>query len=184
MSENLRNYTNALYAFDHVLKQTPAKAFDKQSPCAEWKGRDVVEHAIGGIQYVIAAATGGKPPTKAPKMAADPIAQYRKVRDQAIAALDQDGVLHSEAETFFGKMPVDSFLAPMGTDLAVHAWDLARTAKVDEQLDPTLVKWAHSVWKSYPDAMLRQPGVLGPKVTAAKGADAQTRMLNFLGHKA
>lgn len=183
MSENLRNYTNALYAFDHVLKLAPAKAMDKKSPCDGWVGSDVVAHAIGGVQMVIAAATGGKPPAKSPKIGADPVGQYRKVRDQALASLDQPDVLNSVAETFFGAMPVDAFLAPMGTDLAVHAWDLARTAKVDEQLDPALIKWAAATWKSYPEAMLRSPGVLGPKVASVKGADAQTRLLNWMGRK-
>ena len=184
MSENLRNYTNALYAFDHVLKLTPDKALDKQSPCADWKGADVIIHTLWGIQYVTALASGGKPPAKGPKVGADPIAQFRKVRDQAIAALDQEGVLHKDVDSFFGTLPVDALLHPMGGDIAVHAWDLARTAKVDERLDPALVTWTMAAWKKFPDSMARQPGVLGPKVPSAKGADAQTRMLNFLGRKA
>jgi len=43
------------------------------------------------------------------------------------------------------------------------------------------VAWAAATWKAYPEAMLRSPGVLGPKVPSVKGADAQTRLLNFLG---
>lgn len=181
MSDNLRNYVNALYSFDHVLRLTPAKALDKKSPCAGWTGRDVVAHALGGVQYVIAAATGGKPPTKSPAVAEDYLGQYVKLRDRALAVLDQPDVLHSVADTFFGKMPVDAFIAVMGADLAVHTWDLARTAKVDERLDPSLVKATAATWKTVPEAMLRSPGVLGPKLPSAKGADAQTRLLNFLG---
>ena len=32
--------------------------------------------------------------------------------------------------------------------------------------------------------MLRSPNVLGPAIKPAKGADVQTRMLNFLGRAA
>ncbi|MEI2704616.1 MAG: TIGR03086 family metal-binding protein [Ilumatobacteraceae bacterium] len=181
MSQNLRGYTNSLYAFDHVLKLTPAKALNRKSPCDGWTGRDVVAHAIGGVQYALAAATGTKPPAKMPVVADDYVAQYVKLRDRTLAALDHPDVLHTVSETFFGPMPVDAFIGIMGADLAVHAWDLARTAKVDERLDPALVKATVATWKSFPEAMLRSPGVLGPKVASAKGADAQTRLLNFLG---
>jgi hypothetical protein len=31
------------------------------------------------------------------------------------------------------------------------------------------------------DAMIRMPGVFGPKITSAAGADLQTEFLEFLG---
>jgi uncharacterized protein (TIGR03086 family) len=84
----------------------------------------------------------------------------------------------------FGSMPMDDFLAVMGADLIVHAWDLARTAKVDERLDPALCKTTLAVWKGFPETVLRSPGMFAPAVKPVKGADAQTRLLNFLGRAA
>ena len=187
MSENLRNYVKTVYAFDHVIKlvtENPAKTVKilaRQSPCADWKGADVIGHVLGGTKSVQSAATKGVMPKAWPKPGADPGAAWAKLRDQTLEALDQPGVLHKVAETFFGPMPVDSFLPFMGGDLIVHTWDLARTAKVDERLDAQLCKGVLGVWKSLPDSMLRSAHVFGPAVKPTKGADVQTRMLNFLG---
>ncbi len=187
MSQNLRNYVKTVYAFDHVIKlvtENPAKTaklLARQSPCADWKGADVIGHVLGGTKSVQSAATKGVMPTVWPKPGVDPAAAWAKLRDQTLEALDQPGVLQKVAQTFFGPLPVDSFLAFMGGDLIVHTWDLARTAKVDERLDGQLCKSVLGVWKSLPDSMLRSPGVFGPAVKSDRGADPQTRLLNYVG---
>jgi hypothetical protein len=62
-------------------------------------------------------------------------------------------------------------------------WDMARTARVDERLEPSLVKFTHATWKALGEDVLRMPGMMGAAVKPAAGADAQTKMLNFLGRK-
>ena len=81
----------------------------------------------------------------------------------------------------FGPMPIDALIGFMAAELAVHTWDLARTAKVDERLDPGLVKYTNSVWRALPDEVLRSQGMMGAKTKVERGADTQTRMLNYLG---
>ena len=181
MSANLRNYTKTVYGFDHVIKLVPDKAFAKQTPCTDWKGVDVVGHVLGGLKAVLSAATTGAMPKVWPKPGTDPGATWAKLRDQTLEALDQPGALHKVSETFFGPMPVDSFIAVMGADLLIHTWDLARTAKVDERLDSQLCKSVLALWKTFPNAMLRSPNVFGPLVKSPVGSDAQTKMLNFVG---
>jgi uncharacterized protein (TIGR03086 family) len=183
MSANLRNYTKTVYGFDHVMKLVPGKALAKQSPCADWKGIDVIGHVLGGAKSVLSAATVGEMPKTWPKPGTDPQAAWAKLRDQTLEALDPPDALHKMANTFFGPMPVDTFISFMGADLLIHTWDLARTAKVDERLDAAQCKAVMAIWKSMPAAMLRSPNVFGPAVAAPKGADPQTRMLSFVGRK-
>ena len=181
MSVNLRNYVKSLYGFDHVLRLTRPAALARKSPCEGWKGADVVAHAFGGVKATLWAATVRKMPTTYPKVGADPAAAYAKLRDQTIEALDHPGVLDSVTDSFFGPMPVDAFLAVMGADLIVHAWDLARTARVDDRLDPALCKATLATWKTLPESMLRSPNVFGPALKPPAGADAQAKLLAFLG---
>jgi uncharacterized protein (TIGR03086 family) len=181
MSANLRNYVKTVYGFDHVIKLVPEKALAKKSPCADWKGIDVIGHVLGGAKSVLSAATVGEMPKSWPKPGTDPQAAWAKLRDQTLEALDHPGALHKVANTFFGPMPVDTFINFMAADLLIHTWDLARTAKVDERLDPTQCKAVMAIWKTMPPEMLRSPNVFGPAVKSPKGADAQTRMLNFVG---
>lgn len=188
MSANLRNYVKSLYAFDHVLRLTPDKALTRKSPCAGWTGNDVVEHAMGGVKMIHSFTTTGNGPKRALKVAADPLAQWAKLRDSTIEALDQPGALQTIAnEPFgpeFGSVPIDALVGFMGADLMVHAWDLARTAKVDDQLDQALCKATLTTWKGLPEDIMRGPGMFTAPIKPAKGADAQTRLLNFLGRTA
>jgi len=188
MSANLRNYVKSLYAFDHVMRLTPDRALARQSPCVGWTGTDVIEHAIGGVKMVQSFATTGRGPRTAPKVAADRHAQWAKLRDATIESLDRPGVLQSIAhDPFgpeFGPLSVDALIGFMGADLVVHAWDLARTAKVDEGLDPALCKATLATWKALPEDIMRGPGMFGAAIKPAKGADPQTRLLNFLGRPA
>jgi len=185
MSTSLRNYVKSLYAFDHVLRLTPDRALARKSPCAGWTGKDVAEHALGGVKMIHSFTNTGRPPRSSPKLGADPLAQWAKLRDATIEALDQPGALQSIANDPFGPelgpVPIDTLIGFMGADLVVHAWDLARTAKVDDGLDPALCKASLATWKSLPDEILRQPSMFDAAIKPGKGADAQTRLLNFLG---
>jgi uncharacterized protein (TIGR03086 family) len=185
MTENLRTYTKAIYGFEHVLRLTSEKALARKAPCVGWTGKDVVEHVFGAMKMIHSFTTTGNGPKSTPKVGADPLAQWGKLRDTTLEVLDHEGALQRIAnDPFgpeFGPMPIDALIAFMGADIVPHTWDLARTAKVDERLDPTLVKFASATWKGLPEAVLRMQGMMGPAVKPAKGADAQTKLLNLLG---
>lgn len=190
MSENLRAYTKAIYAFDHVVKaatvKTPIeKTLAKKGPFAPWTGADVYRHSLGNLAMIKGFATAGKGPKSEPKIGADPARQWEKLRDDTLTALDKNGVLHAIAhDPFgpeFGPMPIDDLVGFMAAELAVHVWDLARVAKVDERLDPALVKFSHAAWKQLPESVLRMPGMFAPAVKPAIGSTPQTKLLNFLG---
>ncbi|MDO8389054.1 MAG: hypothetical protein Q7V57_01075 [Actinomycetota bacterium] len=185
MSDNLRLYTSAVYAFEHVLKMAKPTAFNRKAPCEGWTGKDVFEHGIGNLAMIKAFASTGKGPKSTPKLGADPLGAWLKLRDQTLAVLDHPHVLQSIAKDpfgpEFGPMPVDALVGFMAADLVPHTWDMARTAKVDERLDATLVKHTMATWKGLPEEVLRMPGMMAAAVKPAAGADAQTKMLNFLG---
>ena len=185
MSENLRNYVKAVYSFDHVLKSAPDAVYSRTAPCSGWTGKDVYEHALGNLKMVQSFATTGQGPTSAPKLGDEPLRTWEQLRDETLEALDRAGVLQSTAhEPFgpeFGSVPVNALVGFMAAELAVHVWDMARTAEVDERLDPALVDFSDATWRSLGEEVLRMDGMFGPEVAPAKGADAQTRLLNFLG---
>ena len=187
MSANLRLYTSAVYAFDHVLKMSKPVAFNRKAPCAGWTGKDVYEHGMGNLAMIKSFATSGKAPKSTPKFGADPLAAWVKLRDQTLESLDHAHVLEAIAKDpfgpGFGSMPMDALVGFMAADLAPHVWDMARTAKVDERLDAVLVKHTLATWKTLPEDILRMPGMMAAAVKPAAGSDAQTKMLNFLGRE-
>jgi uncharacterized protein (TIGR03086 family) len=185
MSENLRTFTKAVYGFEHVLRLTNEKTRARKAPCVGWTGNDVIEHVMGALKMVHAHTTTGNGPKSTPKPGADPLATWIKLRDATLEALDHEGALQRIANEPFGpqigSFPIDILIGFMAADITPHIWDLARGAKVDERLDPTLVKAATATWKTVGDDVLRMPGMMGPAIKPAKGADAQTKLLNLLG---
>jgi uncharacterized protein (TIGR03086 family) len=83
-----------------------------------------------------------------------------------------------------GKMPAGEIIGSFVTmDLLVHTWDLARAIGADERLDEDSVRRCYELLQPM-DAMIRQPGVFGPKLDPPGGADVQTAFLYFLGRRA
>jgi uncharacterized protein (TIGR03086 family) len=82
-----------------------------------------------------------------------------------------------------GPMPAEQVLGRLvAMDVLVHTWDLARAVGGDEQLDADAVAQSFSGLKPL-DAMIRQPGLFGPKVECAADADEQTQFLSFVGRQ-
>jgi uncharacterized protein (TIGR03086 family) len=83
-----------------------------------------------------------------------------------------------------GKMPLEEVIGRFVTmDVLVHTWDLARAVGSDERLDEDSVRRAYDALKPI-DAMIRRPGVFGPRLDPPAGADLQTEFLYFLGRQA
>jgi uncharacterized protein (TIGR03086 family) len=185
MSENLRNYTKALFGFDHVMKLADDQTWTRKAPFPGWTGADIYVHVVDQVKQVHSQVTSGKNPKGSLKLGADPYGAWAKLRDQTLEVLDQPGALQRLAiEPFgpeFGSFPIDGFIGFMVAELVPHTWDLARTAKVDDRLDSDLCKAALVAWKSLPKEVLRGPGFFGPALPAPKGSDAQTRLLAFVG---
>ncbi|MEO3781211.1 hypothetical protein ABGB16_31345 [Micromonospora sp. B11E3] len=64
----------------------------------------------------------------------------------------------------------------------LHTWDLARATGQDERLDRD--RCAQLLEGMLPlDDVLRQSGHYGPRVAVPEDADAQTRLLAFIGRR-
>jgi uncharacterized protein (TIGR03086 family) len=178
MSESTERLTAMMNDFDARVQAAPADAWTNASPCNDWTARDVVVHVANNYLNVAAGLTGGQ---------AEPIGDDEDIT--AAWARARDGITHALATgdltvnlpTPMGPMPADMFIGRfVAMDTLVHTWDLARAVNGDEHLNQDAVAHGYEGLKPM-DAMLRMPGVFGPKVPSAEGADLQTEFLNFLG---
>jgi uncharacterized protein (TIGR03086 family) len=181
MSEITDKYRTAVSGFSAVVDAVPADKWAAPSPCERWTAKHVVGHVIGGMGRISGNAADGPDPAE---LAGDnPAASYTKARDAALTALTPDNLAKIVAGPT-GEMPLEQFVAIFLTpDVLVHTWDLARAAGQTVTLDEGLVKEAYD--RVLPmDAMIRMPGVFGPKVDPPADADLQTELLCFLGRPA
>lgn len=168
--------------FDAAVRAVTPPQWEVQSPCDEWKARDVVAHVVEGHRGVIANVTGVE---SKPLGADEDPAQAWESAFQAMDEITGDSeALAKEVDGPTGKMAAGEIIGRFVTmDVLVHTWDLARAVGAEEHLDEAAVREAYAALKPM-DAMIRQPRVFGPKLEAPTGADLQTEFLYFLGRRA
>jgi uncharacterized protein (TIGR03086 family) len=178
MSQEVIDRLNRMVAgFDDRVQATPADRWASPAPCEDWTATDVVAHVSGNLAGIAAALTGTEPVAFDPD---DPVGSWTSVRDRALAAVETAD-LATEVPGPFGPMPAEQLIGRLVcTDVMVHTWDLARAVGGDERLNQDDIAQAYSGLKPM-DAMIRQPGVFGPKIEPAEGDDLQTEFLKFLG---
>jgi uncharacterized protein (TIGR03086 family) len=176
------SYRQVSNGFDAAVRVATPDKWGAQSPCDQWRARDVVAHVVAGHRGVIAGIRGGE--SKPLGVDEDPMAAWAGA-SRAIDEITRDPeALDKEIDGPVGKMPAGQIIGRFVTmDLLVHTWDLARAVGADERLDQDSVRHAYEALKPM-DAMIRQPNVFGPKLEPPPGADLQTEFLYFLGRRA
>jgi uncharacterized protein (TIGR03086 family) len=166
--------------FTKLIESVPADAWDNQSPCEEWKAKDIVEHVVSTeLDMLHRMPFAPDDVTDASKW------DWAAVRQAIQSALDDPARRDHEYEGYFGKTTfgetVDRFYS---MDLVLHAWDLARATgqeqfeRIPDDEIATLDEAAHS----FGDAA-RAPGVFGPEVTVPDDTDRQSKLLAFTGRR-
>ncbi|MGH3744629.1 MAG: TIGR03086 family metal-binding protein [Mycobacteriales bacterium] len=182
MTEVQDSYRRVARGFGAAVDAAAPDRWDAATPCEQWKARDVVAHVVEGHRGVLAGLTGG---TSTPVGAdEDPQRAWADV-SRALGDLTADPeAMAKEIDGPTGKMPAGQIITRFVTmDVLVHTWDLARAVGADESLDEDSVRHAYEGLKPM-DALIRQPGIFGPKLDPPPGADLQTEFLCFLGRRA
>ncbi|GGK29977.1 hypothetical protein GCM10010124_23420 [Pilimelia terevasa] len=183
MSDIAEAHRTAAAAFTDRVRGVAPDAWDNPAPCAGWVARDVVRHLVEWLPGFLAAGSTATLPA-VPDVDADPLAAWTAHRD-AVQALLEDparaaAVLHNP---HLGELPVaravDMFYT---TDVFLHTWDLARATGQDERLDPDRCAALLAGMTGMEQAM-RASGQFGPAVPVPADADAQTRLLGFIGRQ-
>lgn len=182
MSEVIERYQGLAEQFGARVEATPDDKWSAPAPCEGWTARDVVAHVVDSMRKVAAGVDGGESLPMGTDE--DPKEAWRTSFAAVMAAVRQPGALEKPVPGGpMGPMPLEMMLGRLlSNDVLVHTWDLARAVGGDERLDQDAVGHAYEGLKPL-DAMLRMPGVFGPKVEPPEGADLQTQFLSFLGRQ-
>jgi uncharacterized protein (TIGR03086 family) len=172
--EVLRRFSDAVDAVDD--------RWGVATPCEDWDTRDVLEHVIGFHDVLLLDPLEVKPhrPEDDPE-------------ERWAVTVDALEILFERPDLFAGPIEVPerddappttvdaARLIPMlSQDVFVHAWDLARAVRADDQLDPELC--AHFLARLPADVdALAGSGMFAPPVPVADGSDVQIQLLARLG---
>jgi uncharacterized protein (TIGR03086 family) len=153
--------------------------WEAPTPVQEWKARDVVRHLVDWFPPFLEAATGVVLPV-GPSVDQDPGAAWR-MRAEAVQSLLDDPSPPEFDHPHIGGMPFDLAVDRFYTaDVFLHSWDLARATGQDDTLDPRTCAEMLAGMEPMEEA-LRSSGHYGPRVEVPGDADAQTRLIAFIG---
>lgn len=181
MTDVADRYARIADRFGALLAGTPPGAWGRPSPCPEWTAHGVARHVVDTHRRVLTRLTGGDP---TPPDSDEDLAASWQVESAAVrSALADPARAGTQVDSFGSQQPFEDLVGTLlCADTLIHSWDLARATGQDERLDPPGVEAALTFLEPN-DAMLRRPGGFGPRVDAPEGADAQTRLLCFVGRQ-
>ena len=182
MSAIADRYRRLSDAFAATVAAVPDDRWEDQSPCEDWKARDVARHVVDTSGMFLGFV--GKDLGDVPSVDEDPQAAVDHARGRIQAELDDP---ERATTTFTGLMGESTFEAAadrfLSTDLVLHRWDLGTATGQDIRIDPQDMADIRASMEGLTDKM-RGPGAFGPEVEPPPGADEQTAFLAFFGRRA
>jgi uncharacterized protein (TIGR03086 family) len=154
------------------------------TPCTEWDVRALVNHVTGEYLWVRELVAGKTVAEISSRLDGDllgdqPLQALITAQGDAVAALEQPGVLGTTVHLSFGDTLAAEYAKQMTLDSVIHSWDLARATGGDERLDPELVNIC------YPELQRtagdwRAAGAFGPERSPSDGT-TQAKLLALSG---
>jgi uncharacterized protein (TIGR03086 family) len=167
--------------FGEVVAGVRPDQWDDPAPVEGWAARDVVAHLVEWFPPFLASGALVELPA-GPSAQDDPVGAWRHLQQEVQALLDDprsaDLVL---SDPHIGDVPLPRAVSQFFTgDVFQHTWDLARATGQPDTLDPERCEAMLAGMEPMEEAM-RGSGHYGPRVEVPADADAQTRMIGFIG---
>ncbi|HEX9260498.1 MAG TPA: TIGR03086 family metal-binding protein [Acidimicrobiales bacterium] len=168
-----------------LVNNTSVDQLDNQTPCSEWKVRDLLNHVIGG-GHMFAAGLRGDPVSgdgSADLVGDDHKASFQGAVDSLGAALEATDDLNQIVVLPFGTMPAVIALQVAAGDLLVHCWDLSQAT--GQSFDPPIefVEASYGFFQMAVNDDMRAAGMFAPAVPAPDDAPPLTKLLMFAGRQ-
>lgn len=182
-----RLFEEVVQGFDDRVRAVGDDQWDAPTPCSEWSVRDLVNHVAVEDLWVPPLLEGKTisdvgDTLDGDQLGDDPAAGWTRARDAALQAASADGALEAITHLSYGDFPGAHYLAHVGSDHVVHAWDLARAVGADEDLPEEHVELVFEAMVPIVESG-REYGIFGPEVQVPEGADRQTELLAIFGRR-
>ena len=180
MSAVLERYRHVADGLSARVAAVPAGAWSNPSPCDEWTALQVMDHVIGNARALVDNMNGVEHVSAQVQDVGGEWAKARAAVEEVLADPERAG---KEIAGPMGPMPFEVLVGRFACmDILIHTWDLARATGGDENVDAEIA--AHALEGLKPmDAMIRRPGLFGPRVEPPPGADAVIALMAFCGRK-
>jgi uncharacterized protein (TIGR03086 family) len=131
--DQLAAHRRAQDVFAGVLANVKPEQLGVRSPCTEWDAKAVIDHVIGGNQWVVSLAGG-----HSSALPDDLRAAHAESAADAQAVFAAPDGLTRMFELPFATLPGAGFIGMRTSDVFTHAWDLAKATGQPTDIDPEL----------------------------------------------
>jgi len=162
-------------------KVNGTRSWDVPAPVPGWTARDVVRHLVEWLPPFLAGGSSARLPA-GPSVGDDPAGAWHAHVEAVQALLDDPATAGlTLSNPHIGQLPLDRAIDQFyTTDVFMHTWDLARATGQDDRLDPDFCATLLSGMEPLED-VIRSSGQYGPRVPVKDDADAQAKLLGFIG---
>lgn len=174
----------AIASTREVLVGVSKDQLGADTPCAQWKVSDLINHIVGGQSFFEVGVTGAPPAAGETNYSAtDFVAAFDEASQRCVAAFSADGVMQKMLTLPFGQMPGAAFVGLAATDTFTHGWDLAKATGQNTDLAPALAAALHEGAKQSISPAFRsaEGSVFGLEQSAPAGASNADQLAAFLG---
>jgi uncharacterized protein (TIGR03086 family) len=181
--EPIERIEKAVQHASKVVHGVKDEHYGEQTPCTEFKVKDLLNHMIGGLEMLRDAAAGGSPAMPdGDQFGADPGKEYDARSAKLLDVLREPGVLDRTWKMPFGELPGQMMAGICFVEHVTHGWDLAKATGQDTTISDELIAEARGVVEPM-DAMWRMQGVCGPVVAVPETASETDRFAGFMGRQ-
>lgn len=175
--DQLVAHQRAQDVFAGVLAQVAPEQLSAPSPCTEWDAKAVIDHVIGGNQWV--ESLTGRPSASLP---ADLSAAHALSAAAAQAVFAAPDGLTRTFQLPFATLPGAAFIGLRTSDVFTHAWDLAQATGQSTDLDPELAAEALEAAHTRMSPAFRGAGrPFGEEQPCPEGRSKADQLAAFLG---
>jgi uncharacterized protein (TIGR03086 family) len=174
--------------FEARLAVVTGEQLSVASTCEGWSVGDLLQHVTGGSRMAIGLIGGASREAATAFLAEpageDPASDCRRALQEQRRVLgglvDEGQIVHHP----MGDIPVGQLVEFRIMDLLIHAWDLARSLGLDEDLPSDLVEFVHGTLRPV-EPFIADLGVFGPGPSGALGGDEglQAVLLDLVGRR-
>jgi uncharacterized protein (TIGR03086 family) len=174
-------------AMDRLVDSMDDAQLGVQTPCTEWKVKDLLNHVTAGAtMFALSAEHGEVPESEIPKLmggdnlGSDFRAAWHEASQKALSVYRQPGVMDKTVTLPFGSMPAGVALDIAILDVTTHVCDLATSLGTNVD-DEELVTTALGMAKQMIGPDSRRPGFFDEEQPCPDGASTSQQLLAYMG---
>jgi uncharacterized protein (TIGR03086 family) len=152
------------------------------SQCDGWDVKTMLSHAFGaGWMFTLVNQGRSIGEDAGDVVGNDAALACGELAAANIAAWKAEGALEGERTYPFGSFPAPGALLINVGEIAVHAWDVAKSTGQNASIDPEVATLLWDFYNSLPLDAFREHGAFGPAVPVPESAPVADRVLGLLG---